>query len=121
MTLNMPHCFLLFDELSESNHVCVVLVSLSWLISVFIQRVRVSALSVFVSDLENSASNTHVAVINIDSDKVSAEARQEILHRSRNDKDPEAFFIRKVSEGIGSIAAAFYPRPIIVRLGDFKS
>lgn len=62
------------------------------------------------------------AVLNtMDFDKVSEQARAEILHRSRNDPSPEDFFIRKLSEGIGSIAAAFYPRPIIVRLGDFKS
>ena len=54
-------------------------------------------------------------------DRVSKEAQEEINHRARNDPSPEAFFIRKLSEGIGSIAGAFYPRPIIVRLGDFKS
>ncbi|HEY8569391.1 phosphoenolpyruvate synthase [Microbulbifer sp.] len=31
------------------------------------------------------------------------------------------FFIQKLSEGIGTIAAAFYPRPVIVRTSDFKS
>lgn len=55
------------------------------------------------------------------SEKVSKEARAEILKRSKNDPSPEAFWVRKLSEGVGSIAAAFYPRPIIVRLGDFKS
>ena len=32
-----------------------------------------------------------------------------------------AFFIEKLSEGVGTIAAAFYPRPVIARLSDFKS
>ena len=36
-------------------------------------------------------------------------------------ESPKAFFVRRLSEGVGSIAAAFYPRPVIVRLGDFKS
>jgi pyruvate,water dikinase len=35
--------------------------------------------------------------------------------------DPVEFFIEKLAEGIGSIAAAFAPHPVIVRLSDFKS
>lgn len=35
--------------------------------------------------------------------------------------DGGAFFIEKLSEGVGMIAAAFYPRPVIVRMTDFKS
>ena len=54
-------------------------------------------------------------------DKVSLEARMIIAEKAINDPSPEAFFVRKLVEGIGSIAAAFHPRPIIVRLGDFKS
>jgi pyruvate,water dikinase len=34
---------------------------------------------------------------------------------------PEAFFVRKLSEGIAQIAAAFYPKPVIVRMSDFKT
>jgi phosphoenolpyruvate synthase/pyruvate phosphate dikinase len=54
-------------------------------------------------------------------DRVSDEAKEIINERAKNDRSPQDFFIRKLSEGVGSIAAAFYPRPIIVRLGDFKS
>lgn len=36
-------------------------------------------------------------------------------------RDPKAFFIDKISEGVGMIAAAFYPKPVIVRTSDFKS
>lgn len=36
-------------------------------------------------------------------------------------EDPKEYFIRKLSEGIGRIAAAFYPKPVIVRLSDFKT
>ena len=36
-------------------------------------------------------------------------------------KDTKEFFIKKISEGVGMIAAAFYPRPVIVRTSDFKS
>lgn len=35
--------------------------------------------------------------------------------------DPKEFFIRRLSEGVGRIAAAFYPKPVIVRLSDFKT
>ena len=35
--------------------------------------------------------------------------------------DPMSFYVEKLSEGIGSIAAAFAPQPVIVRLSDFKS
>lgn len=34
---------------------------------------------------------------------------------------PEDFYVTKLAEGIGTIAAAFYPRQVIVRLSDFKS
>ena len=35
--------------------------------------------------------------------------------------DPKSFFIDKLSAGIGMIAAAFYPKPVIVRTSDFKT
>jgi pyruvate,water dikinase len=54
-------------------------------------------------------------------DRVDKDSKRLIKERARNDKSPKAFFVRKLAEGVGSIAAAFYPRPIIVRLGDFKS
>jgi len=54
-------------------------------------------------------------------ENVSQEDREIINERSKNDKSPKDFFVRKLSEGVGSIAAAFYPRPVLVRLGDFKS
>jgi pyruvate,water dikinase len=37
------------------------------------------------------------------------------------EQDPREFFIRRLSEGIGMIAAAFYPKPVIVRTSDFKT
>ena len=35
--------------------------------------------------------------------------------------DPRSFYIEKLAEGIGSLGAAFFPKPVIVRLSDFKS
>jgi pyruvate,water dikinase len=37
------------------------------------------------------------------------------------DEDPREFFIRRFSEGVGRIAVAFYPKPVIVRTSDFKT
>ncbi|HMQ02527.1 MAG TPA: phosphoenolpyruvate synthase [Pyrinomonadaceae bacterium] len=37
------------------------------------------------------------------------------------EEDPKEFFVRKLAEGVGRIAAAFYPKPVIVRMSDFKS
>lgn len=40
---------------------------------------------------------------------------------ARGHASPEAFYVDKLAEGIATIAAAFYPKPVIVRLSDFKS
>ncbi|HWP42393.1 MAG TPA: phosphoenolpyruvate synthase [Blastocatellia bacterium] len=37
------------------------------------------------------------------------------------EEDPKEFFVRRLSEGVGRIAAAFYPKPVIVRTSDFKT
>ena len=37
------------------------------------------------------------------------------------EEDPREFFISRFSEGVGRIAAAFYPKPVIVRTSDFKT
>ncbi|HSB27734.1 MAG TPA: phosphoenolpyruvate synthase [Pyrinomonadaceae bacterium] len=47
-------------------------------------------------------------------------AVKEIANRIGNEA-PREFFIRKFSEGVGRIAAAFYPNPVIVRTSDFKT
>ncbi len=52
---------------------------------------------------------------------VSRKARAQIARLTRNYERPGDFFIEKLSEGIGTIAAAFYPKPVIVRLSDFKT
>ena len=44
------------------------------------------------------------------------------IERSTSGYDrPGDFFVERLSEGIGTIAAAFYPKPVIVRLSDFKT
>ena len=47
--------------------------------------------------------------------------RGRIARLIRHHADGGAYFIERLSEGIGTIAAAFYPRPVIVRLSDFKT
>lgn len=46
--------------------------------------------------------------------------REEIARRI-GEEDPKEFFVRSLAEGIARIAAAFYPKPVIVRMSDFKS
>ena len=45
----------------------------------------------------------------------------EIANLTGSYTGPEDFFVSKLSEGVATIAAAFYPRPVIVRLSDFKT
>lgn len=40
---------------------------------------------------------------------------------ARGHASPRAFYVDKLTEGVATIAAAFYPKPVIVRLSDFKS
>lgn len=55
------------------------------------------------------------------SKKREVEDLDEIKAFMKGYNDPKKFFIDKLCEGIGTIAAAFYPRPVIVRTSDFKS
>ena len=50
-----------------------------------------------------------------------ADLKREVEHAARGYRDPRAFFVEKLSEGVATIAAAFWPKPVIVRLSDFKS
>jgi pyruvate, water dikinase len=47
--------------------------------------------------------------------------KEEIDRRARGYANPEEFFVEKLVEGVATIAAAFYPKPVIVRMSDFKS
>jgi pyruvate,water dikinase len=57
----------------------------------------------------------------LDIGQVPASLRDEITRRSRGYATPKQFFIEKLVEGVATIAAAFYPKPVIVRMSDFKS
>jgi pyruvate,water dikinase len=48
-------------------------------------------------------------------------ARAEIERRTAGYRDKREFFVDRLAQGVGKIAAAFYPRQVIVRLSDFKT
>jgi pyruvate,water dikinase len=47
--------------------------------------------------------------------------RAEILRLSKDYASPSEFFVQRLSEGVATIAAAFFPKPVIVRMSDFKT
>jgi pyruvate,water dikinase len=49
------------------------------------------------------------------------EARRAIDRMTHGYVDGGAFFVERLSEGIGTIAAAFWPKPVVVRMSDFKT
>jgi pyruvate, water dikinase len=49
------------------------------------------------------------------------EARAAIGRLTRGHASPADYFVRQLSEGVGTIAAAFHPKPVIVRMSDFKT
>jgi len=53
--------------------------------------------------------------------KLPAELKAKVEKAARGYPDPKTFFREKMIEGVATIAAAFWPRPVIVRLSDFKS
>jgi len=54
-------------------------------------------------------------------DSQPEDIKQQILNKMAGYADPVSFYIEKLTEGIATIAAAFYPKPVIVRCSDFKS
>ncbi|MCC7325575.1 MAG: phosphoenolpyruvate synthase [Burkholderiales bacterium] len=54
-------------------------------------------------------------------DAQPAELRREIEARIAGYPGPTEFYVRKIAEGVATIAAAFFPKKVIVRLSDFKS
>ncbi|MBY0579625.1 MAG: phosphoenolpyruvate synthase [Burkholderiales bacterium] len=50
-----------------------------------------------------------------------AEERARIKGLIRHHESATRFFVERLSEGVGTIAAAFYPKPVIVRMSDFKT
>ncbi|MFE5339791.1 phosphoenolpyruvate synthase [Isoptericola sp. NPDC056578] len=57
----------------------------------------------------------------LDADDLPAELRDEVANRVAAYPTPREYFVQRVAEGVSTIAAAFAPEPVIVRLSDFKS
>jgi len=49
------------------------------------------------------------------------QTREMVAHLTRGSPDGERFFVERLAEGIGTIAAAFWPKPVVVRMSDFKT
>ena len=57
----------------------------------------------------------------LDYPNVEADLKKAVESVARGHASPRAFYVDKVAEGVATIAAAFWPKPVIVRLSDFKS
>jgi pyruvate,water dikinase len=61
-----------------------------------------------------------LALIHFD-ELIDAGAKEQLRELTSLYEDKPQFFVDKLSQGVGLIAAAFYPKPVIVRLSDFKT
>ena len=57
----------------------------------------------------------------LDYPNVDPELKMAVESVARGHASPRAFYVDKLIEGVATIAAAFWPKPVIVRLSDFKS
>ena len=57
----------------------------------------------------------------LDYPNVDQDLKKAVESVARGHASPRAFYVDKVAEGIATIGAAFWPKPVIVRLSDFKS
>ncbi|MFM7970998.1 MAG: phosphoenolpyruvate synthase, partial [Betaproteobacteria bacterium] len=57
----------------------------------------------------------------LDYPNIDADLKLAVESVARGHASPKAFYVDKLAEGIATIAAAFWPKPVIVRLSDFKS
>jgi pyruvate,water dikinase len=57
----------------------------------------------------------------LDYPNIPSDLRDVVERRAAGYKNPREFFVSKVAEGVATIACAFYPRKVIVRMSDFKS
>ena len=68
----------------------------------------------------NNTIGVHPKAI-LDYPNVDADLKKAVESVARGHASPRAFYVDKVAEGVATIAAAFWPKPVIVRLSDFKS
>ncbi|MBA3597475.1 MAG: phosphoenolpyruvate synthase [Methylibium sp.] len=68
----------------------------------------------------NNAIGVHPKAV-LDYPNIDADLKKAVESVARGHASPRAFYVDKLAEGIATIAAAFWPKPVIVRLSDFKS
>jgi pyruvate,water dikinase len=57
----------------------------------------------------------------LEHEKLPPDLKAKLLSKTKGYADPRTFYREKLVEGVATIAAAFWPKPVIVRLSDFKS
>jgi pyruvate,water dikinase len=57
----------------------------------------------------------------LEHEKLPPDLKAKLLQKTKGYADPRTFYREKLVEGVATIAAAFWPKPVIVRLSDFKS
>ena len=57
----------------------------------------------------------------LDYPNLPADLKRAVEERSAGYESPRDFYVEKMAEGVGTLGAAFFPKPVIVRLSDFKS
>ena len=68
----------------------------------------------------NNNIGVHLKAI-LDYPNIDADLKKAVESVARGHASPRAFYVDRVAEGVATIAAAFWPKPVIVRLSDFKS
>ena len=57
----------------------------------------------------------------LDYPNIPADLKREVENQCSGYRDPVSFYVEKLTEGIATLGAAFFPKPVIVRMSDFKS
>merc|ERR1739841_223072 len=68
----------------------------------------------------NNNNSVHPKAI-LDYPNIDSDLKKAVESVARGHASPRAFYVDKLAEGIATIAAAFWPKPVIVRMSDFKS
>ena len=68
----------------------------------------------------NNAIRIHPRAL-LEFDSLEPSVKAEIERITAGYKDKRSYYVERLAEGVGTIAASFYPRPVIARMSDFKS
>ncbi|KAI1694204.1 pyruvate phosphate dikinase, PEP/pyruvate binding domain-containing protein [Ditylenchus destructor] len=70
--------------------------------------------------INNNNNGIHPKAV-LDYPNIDNDLKKAVESVARGHASPRAFYVDKMAEGVATIAAAFYPKPVIVRMSDFKS